>query len=173
MPRFDAVLVIAVWVEIDADIAAAAANYFCGDRFTLVPSHLTIDDSCDFARQIIPIRAAAASEQQANWPVQRRCGGFVVAPLCQRCKDCIGETIKSGVCVELIAAMLSAFDHIMVDRKFVFLVDRLQFMRLLRWHLRIGVAVDQPQRWVVLIDVRHRAGQSSDFRYVKWLSAQQ
>ena len=60
---------------------------------------------------------------------------------------------------ELWRAVFGTVNHLEVDRQFVLLVDAMQLVRLIDWHLRILITVQQKQRRILRVDMKHRARQ--------------
>ena len=70
--------------------------------------------------------------------------------------------------------MGGAMEHLEGDIQLQFLIAALQFVCLIDWHLRILIAVQQEQRWVVFIHVKHRAGElGQSLGFFRGISQQQ
>jgi len=56
--------------------------------------------------------------------------------------------------------------------RFDLLISAVEFVRLVDWHLRILISVEQQQWWILLVDVAHWASQSREGRNSSWLASE-
>src|SRR4051812_23781424 len=77
----------------------------------------------------------------------------------QECDDLVDVLRKE----EGVATVSRAVHDIELDVEAGLLVRALQFERLVDWHLRVLVAMDQEERGIVLVDVPDWTGQFGKF----------
>lgn len=75
--------------------------------------------------------------------------------------------------VERCAPMGRARDDDELNRGACPLISRAELVRLVDWHVRILVSMQQQQRRIVAIDVEHRTRQASQIRKILRLPAEQ